>query len=114
MLRGPYSFPSCGTKLKRLVPIWSKWIRTIRLRMVRLPAETLLRFNSYEFLFAFLPVVVVGYFAIARLSAFAANAFLAGASVFFYAWWRLDFVWILLASIAANYFFGHKLSRDAA
>jgi D-alanyl-lipoteichoic acid acyltransferase DltB (MBOAT superfamily) len=70
-------------------------------------------FNSYEFLFAFLPIVIVGYFAIARLSHFAANAFLAGASVFFYAWWRLDFVWILAASVVANYLFGHKLSRDA-
>jgi D-alanyl-lipoteichoic acid acyltransferase DltB (MBOAT superfamily) len=71
-------------------------------------------FNSYEFLLVFLPVVIVGYFAIARLSAFAANAYLAAASVVFYAWWKLDFVWILAGSIAANYFFGHKLSRDAA
>jgi D-alanyl-lipoteichoic acid acyltransferase DltB (MBOAT superfamily) len=71
-------------------------------------------FNSYEFLFVFLPAVIAGYFAIARLSAFAANAFLAAASVAFYAWWRLDFVWILAGSIAVNYFFGHKLSRDAA
>jgi D-alanyl-lipoteichoic acid acyltransferase DltB (MBOAT superfamily) len=71
-------------------------------------------FNSYEFLLVFLPAVVAGYFAIARLSAFAANAFLAAASVVFYAWWRLDFVWILAASIAANYLFGHKLSRDSA
>lgn len=70
-------------------------------------------FNSYEFLFAFLPAVVAGYFLIARLSHFAANAFLAAASVFFYAWWRLDFVWILLGSVAVNYSFGHKLSRDA-
>jgi alginate O-acetyltransferase complex protein AlgI len=71
-------------------------------------------FNSYEFLFAFLPLVVLGYFAIARLSALGANAFLAAASVFFYAWWKLDFVWILAASVAVNYAFGHKLSRDAA
>ena len=71
-------------------------------------------FNSYEFLLLFLPAVVAGYFALARLSAFAANAFLAGASVFFYAWWRLDFVWILLASVVVNYFVGHRLSRDAA
>ena len=71
-------------------------------------------FNSYEFLLVFLPAVVVGYFAIARLSHIAANAFLAGASLFFYAWWRLDFVWILLGSVVVNYLAGHKLSRDAA
>ena len=71
-------------------------------------------FNSYEFLLVFLPAVIAGYFAIARLSAFAANAFLAAASVAFYAYWKLDFVWILAASIVANYLFGRKLSRDAA
>ena len=71
-------------------------------------------FNSYAFVLAFLPAVVLGYFAIARLSAFAANAFLAGASLFFYAWWKVDFLWILLGSVAVNYFVGHRLSRDAA
>ena len=71
-------------------------------------------FNSYEFLLAFLPAVVVGYFAIARMSAWAANAFLALASIFFYAWWRLDFVWILMGSIVVNGFVGRRLSRDAA
>jgi D-alanyl-lipoteichoic acid acyltransferase DltB (MBOAT superfamily) len=71
-------------------------------------------FNSYEFLFVFLPVAIAGYFTIARLSAFGANAFLAAASVAFYAYWKLDFVWILAASIAANYLFGRKLSREAA
>ena len=71
-------------------------------------------FNSYEFLLLFLPGVLAGYFLIARLSSFAANAFLAAASVFFYAWWRLDFVWILMGSVAVNYLAGHKLSRDAA
>ena len=71
-------------------------------------------FNSYAFVLAFLPAVVLGYFAIARFSGFAANAFLAGASLFFYAWWKVDFLWILLGSVAVNYFVGHRLSRDAA
>jgi alginate O-acetyltransferase complex protein AlgI len=71
-------------------------------------------FNSYEFLLFFLPAVVVGYFAIARISSVGANGFLAAASVFFYAWWRLDFVWILLGSVVVNYLVGHRLSRDAA
>jgi len=71
-------------------------------------------FNSYEFLLVFLPLVVIGYFAIARLSALAANAYLAAASVCFYAWWKLDFVWILFASVVVNFAIGHKLSRDAA
>jgi len=71
-------------------------------------------FNSYEFLLVFLPLVVAGYFAIGRHSALGANVFLAAASLLFYAWWRLDFVWVLLASVAVNYAFGRRLSRDAA
>ena len=71
-------------------------------------------FNSYEFLLLFLPAVVAGYFAIARISTLGANGFLAAASLFFYAWWRVDFVWILMASVAVNYLVGQKLSRDAA
>ena len=71
-------------------------------------------FNSYGFLFVFLPAVVVGYFAIARRSAFAANAFLAGASLVFYAWWKVSFLWILLASVAVNYAIGRRLVHDAA
>ena len=66
-------------------------------------------FNSYEFLLLFLPAAVVGYFAIARLSAIAANAFLAAASLFFYAWWKLDFLWILAGSIVVNYAVGRNL-----
>ena len=63
-------------------------------------------FNSYEFLLVFLPAAIASYFAISRLSAFAANVFLAAASVAFYAYWKLDFVWILAASIVA------KVTRD--
>ena len=71
-------------------------------------------FNSYEFLLLFLPATIAGYFLLARRSAPAANAFLAAASVFFYAWWKLDFLWILLASVVVNYGFGRRLSRAAA
>ena len=71
-------------------------------------------FNSYEFLLVFLPAVVAGYFVIARISPLAANGFLAAASVFFYAWWRLDFLWILMGSVVVNYAAGRRLSRDTA
>jgi D-alanyl-lipoteichoic acid acyltransferase DltB (MBOAT superfamily) len=71
-------------------------------------------FNSYEFLLVFLPAVVAGYFLVARISSLAANGFLAAASVFFYAWWRLDFLWILAGSVVVNYAAGRRLSRAAA
>ncbi len=58
-------------------------------------------FCSLIFLFAFLPVVLAGYFLLRKT--FARNIFLLGASLFFYAWGEIRFVWIMLASILANY-----------
>ena len=46
-------------------------------------------FNSYEFLFAFLPVVLIGWWSIRAPAA--RLAFLAAASYFFYAWWDWRF-----------------------
>ncbi len=74
-------------------------------------------FNSYEFLLAFLPIVVVGYFLLNGLdsrlrgndSGRLGNIWLVAASVFFYAWWRAEFVWLLVASIAVNYGVGRAI-----
>ena len=75
-------------------------------------------FNSYEFLLAFLPIVIAGYFAIARLRLRGndqwANAWLVLASVFFYAWWRAEYLALLGASIAVNFAVGRSIMRRAA
>ena len=64
-------------------------------------------FNSYEFLFAFLPVVLVGWWSIrpppARL------AFLTASSYFFYAWWDWRFLPLMLASTTVDYIAGRAL-----
>ena len=64
-------------------------------------------FNSYEFLFAFLPVVLVGWWSIrpppARL------AFLTASSYFFYAWWDWRFLPLMLASTTVDYVAGRAL-----
>ncbi|GGC07208.1 MBOAT family O-acyltransferase [Pseudoduganella buxea] len=60
-------------------------------------------FNSHAFLFGFLPVVLLAYFAAARRGGDAANAVLAAASLFFYGWWDVRYLPLLLASIAINY-----------
>jgi alginate O-acetyltransferase complex protein AlgI len=61
-------------------------------------------FNSYVFLFIFLPASLLGYYALARLSGpQAARIWLCLASFFFYAWWNPIFLVLLLASIAFNY-----------
>jgi alginate O-acetyltransferase complex protein AlgI len=61
-------------------------------------------FNSHQFLFQFLPPTLVGFFALGVLGRPRAALFwLLGASVYFYLSWRLEDLWILLASIAFNY-----------
>jgi D-alanyl-lipoteichoic acid acyltransferase DltB (MBOAT superfamily) len=68
-------------------------------------------FNSYEFIFAFLPIVFCVYFLTARSSHQSAALWLAAASVFFYGWWNPKFVGLLLASVCFNYGAGHLISR---
>jgi len=68
-------------------------------------------FNSYEFLLAFLPIVVAGYFLLNRKGL--GNLWLVAASVFFYAWWRVEFVWLLAASIAVNFTVGRAIVHRA-
>jgi alginate O-acetyltransferase complex protein AlgI len=59
-------------------------------------------FNSYEFLFLFLPFALLGYFALSRFSVMAL-AWLMIASLFFYAWWNPWHLPIMLGSIGFNF-----------
>jgi D-alanyl-lipoteichoic acid acyltransferase DltB (MBOAT superfamily) len=70
-------------------------------------------FNSYPFLLLFLPITLAGYFLLARMGRTWAAAWLAAASLFFYAWWDYRYVALLLASIIANYFAGKELAHRA-
>ena len=45
-------------------------------------------FNSIEFIFAFLPAVLVGFFVLGKLSRNWALGWLIVASLLFYSWWR--------------------------
>ncbi len=60
-------------------------------------------FNSYAFLFAYLPVVLAGYFWLGRRRPRWAAAWLALASLFFYGYWETRYLPLLLASIAFNW-----------
>lgn len=60
-------------------------------------------FNSYVFLFAYLPITVAGFFILGRRSQLWAAAWLAGASLFFYGWWDYRYLPLLLGSIVFNY-----------
>lgn len=59
-------------------------------------------FNSYAFLFVFLPATYLAFYLLAPRAPLAANLLLALASVAFYGWWDLRYVPLLLASIACN------------
>jgi alginate O-acetyltransferase complex protein AlgI len=68
-------------------------------------------FNSYVFIFVFLPIAVTVFYWIGRTSALAAAAWLAVASLFFYGWWNPAFVGLLIASIVVNYGLGVGIAR---
>lgn len=64
-------------------------------------------FSSIVFIFAFLPIVWVAFHIIKNLkfnnSYIYAKAFLVLSSLFFYAFWKVEYLFILLASIGINY-----------
>jgi alginate O-acetyltransferase complex protein AlgI len=68
-------------------------------------------FNSYEFIFLFLPLAAGIGFALAVRSRMAALSWLVLASLLFYAWWRPVNVLIIAPSIAINYILARAINR---
>lgn len=68
-------------------------------------------FNSFPFIFVFLPIVLVGFFALARISHRLAAGWLTAASLVFYGWWDPHYIALLLASICFNYVLGMQIAR---
>lgn len=63
-------------------------------------------FNSYLFLFLFLPVTLLVYYCLNKLKKYTlAQIFLLGMSCWFYAYFHLSYLLLLLVSIGVNYFF---------
>lgn len=61
-------------------------------------------FNSYEFIFVFLPITIAGYFFLGKITNNKlANVWLVFASLLFYSYWEISFLPILLCSILFNY-----------
>ncbi len=81
--------------------------------IVNLFREIVMLFNSYEFIFIFLPLTLLGYYTAAKfIKNQAAKLFLILASVCFYSYWDINNLPILLISIAVNYFFGRSLTNN--
>src|SRR5438876_11975679 len=68
-------------------------------------------FNSYEFIFAFLPVTIAGFYVIGVLSRTWSLRWLILVSFFFYAWWRPLNVLLIAPSILINYVLARMLQR---
>lgn len=69
-------------------------------------------FNSYEFIFGFLPITFLGFFIIGKYSQSSAIIWLSIASLFFYGWWDHHFLPLLLISIFINYGFGTLIKQQ--
>ena len=68
-------------------------------------------FNSYIFIFVFLPATLAGFFLLGRFSPAFAAAWLTAASLFFYGWWNPLCVGLLALSICFNYACGVSIAR---
>lgn len=68
-------------------------------------------FNSFAFLFLFLPTLLIVFFRIGQCSHRLAATWLTTGSLFFYGWWNPAYVGLLLGSVAFNYSVGYALAR---
>ena len=71
-------------------------------------------FNSYEFIFFFLPIVLTGFHLLGREGFHRASmVWLIGASLFFYGWWNPSYLGLILFSILFNYSIGISISNTS-
>jgi alginate O-acetyltransferase complex protein AlgI len=67
-------------------------------------------FNSYEYIFMFLPIALLIYFLMNRYaSATWAKSWLVLSSLFFYSWWNVAYLPLILVSILVNFAVGSSL-----
>ncbi|MEW9052991.1 MAG: MBOAT family O-acyltransferase [Neobacillus sp.] len=69
-------------------------------------------FNSYQFIFLFLPIVFIGYFVVLRKAKLHTKMiWLVLASLFFYGYWTPKYLYLIISSIAVNYGFSKLMLR---
>jgi len=68
-------------------------------------------FNSYAFIFFYLPVVLLGFFWLGKKNHAYAAGWLALSSLFFYGYWNPAYIGLLLCSIICNYAFGVWIAK---
>ncbi|MBP0004272.1 MAG: MBOAT family protein [Cyanobacteria bacterium SBC] len=69
-------------------------------------------FNSYVFIFVFLPVAILGFFTLSQwIGKTVAKLWLTVASFIFYGHWNVVYVPLLIVSISLNYITGNAISK---
>jgi len=69
-------------------------------------------FNSYEFIFLFLPIMFFGYFYLtSKRLVVASKVWLVLGSLFFYCWWNVAYLPLIIASMLVNFAVGNSLKR---
>lgn len=70
-------------------------------------------FNSYHYIFFFLPVAFFVYFLLPnKRLIIGAKDFLVFASLFFYSWWNIAYLPLILTSMLFNYVIGNTLNEN--
>lgn len=70
-------------------------------------------FNSFEFIFLFLPITVAGYYFLIRLKQkYLPQVWLVLASLLFYGWWNPWDLPVIITSIVVNYLCGDLIAQD--
>ncbi|MBF0467004.1 MAG: MBOAT family protein [Nitrospirae bacterium] len=71
-------------------------------------------FNSFFYMFAFLPLSVLGFFVLNKLHlTLFSRIWLVAASLFFYSWWNINYLPLLIGSILFNYSVLTLLSKES-
>ena len=68
-------------------------------------------FSSWQFIFVFLPIAVAGFFAIPARAQVVRKWWLLATSLVFYAYWKVEYVPLLLFSIGFNYAIAEGITR---
>jgi alginate O-acetyltransferase complex protein AlgI len=71
-----------------------------------------LLFNSLEFIYFFLPTVLILFYVIGIFHEKASRFFLVLSSLFFYGYWNISYIPIIIGSIAFNYFIANLLQSS--
>lgn len=67
-------------------------------------------FNSYIFIFLFLPLALAGWYLLNNLKAYRlAKLFLAGMSLWFYGYFNINYLFVIIISILGNYFLSYLM-----